>query len=66
VAKAIATAFALLGIFIFFAAERTSCREQRRLAAHEVSPFRASRMRAIAFTSMLATAALVAALWFLV
>jgi putative membrane protein len=66
VAKAIATMFVALGIFIFLAAERRACSVEQRLEAHEVSPFRRRGLRIIACGLILASAALIAALWLLV
>jgi putative membrane protein len=66
VAKAVATVFALVAIFIFFAAERRGCHVQEQLRAHQIRSFRSWRLRLIAQALMLATAVLIPALWLLV
>ncbi|HEY0131949.1 MAG TPA: DUF202 domain-containing protein [Allosphingosinicella sp.] len=65
VPKAIATAFLLIGIMIFVAAERRACAVVRRLHAHEVKTVRVGFLRLITLTVILATIALIAALWLL-
>jgi putative membrane protein len=65
VPKAIATAFLLVGIFVFHAATRRACRVTDRLDAHKVTAFGAMNLRAIAWTMSAATTLLIAAIWFL-
>jgi uncharacterized membrane protein YidH (DUF202 family) len=65
VPKGIATAFLLIAIFIFIAAERRSCDVLRRLHQHRVKSLGRSRMQAIAVVSVIAALALVAAIWLL-
>jgi putative membrane protein len=65
-AKAIATSFAAVGMFVFVAAERRACSVEERLDAHEVSPFRRRGLRIIAYGLTLSSGALIAALWILV
>lgn len=63
VPRAIATAFLLLAIYLFVAAERRACDVHRRLHAHEIEAFRNSRLRLITIIASAAVAALIAALW---
>ena len=63
--KAISTAFMLVGIYVFFAAERRACRVTDKLEAHQVSTFGAMNLRVVAGTMIAATALLVAAIWLL-
>jgi putative membrane protein len=64
--KAVATAFILIGVFIFWAAERRACTVLSRLDTHQVARFGSMNLRAIA--SILSIGALVVAvgLWVLV
>ena len=66
IAKAISTGFVLVGVFIFWAAERRACRVEKRLHAHEVKPFETHRLRVIAYAMSLASLVLVIAIWVLV
>ncbi|TXC68173.1 DUF202 domain-containing protein [Sphingorhabdus soli] len=65
VPKAVATAFILIGVFIFWAAERRACKVLARLDTHHVSEFGGIDLRAIA--TVLSAGALVVAigLWLL-
>ncbi len=63
VAKAIATAFVMVGVLIFWAAERRVCRVQRQLSAQEIAPFTIRRLRIIALAMAIAALAFVGALW---
>jgi putative membrane protein len=65
VPKAIATAFLLLAIFIFFAAERRACRVLGRLHSHKVETVHVGNVRIITICASVATAALIAAMWLL-
>jgi putative membrane protein len=65
VPKAIATAFLLIGIMIFVAAERRACAVIRRLHTHEVRTVRVGFLRLLTLTVIAATLALIAALWLL-
>lgn len=65
VPRSIATAFLVLAIFIFIAAERRACQVLERLSAHQVKAFRNSRLRLITIVSGVAVAALIAAMWLL-
>lgn len=63
--KAIATAFLLVGIAIFIAAERRACRVLSRHSAHEVETVHIRYLRMITAATCTATLALIAALWLL-
>jgi putative membrane protein len=65
VPKAIATAFLLIGIMVFIAAERRACAVVRRLDAHEVKTVGVGFLRLITVAVIAATLALIAALWLL-
>lgn len=65
VPRSIATAFLLLGVYLFVAAERRACSVLDRLQAHEVRAFRNARLRLITIAASAAVAALVVALWLL-
>lgn len=65
VPRLIATAFLLLGIYMFVAAEWRACAVLDRLEAHEVKTFRNSRLRLMTILASAAVIALVAALWLL-
>jgi putative membrane protein len=64
-AKAIATAFLLIAILIFFAAERRACHVLSRLSTHKVETVKTTSVRVISIGSIVATLALVAAIWLL-
>ena len=61
--KAIATAFLLIGIVIFWTAERRACSIIARLKVHEVETVRTRNLKLITIAIIAATAALIAALW---
>ncbi len=65
VPKAIATAFLLIAIVIFAAAERRACSILARLDAHQIETVRIRNLRLITAAIVLAVLALVAAIWLL-
>lgn len=65
IAKAIATAFLLIAIMIFLAAERRACHILSRLETHRVETVKTRSVRVISIASIAATAALIAAMWLL-
>ncbi|HEX8216604.1 MAG TPA: DUF202 domain-containing protein [Allosphingosinicella sp.] len=65
VPKAIATAFLLIAIAIFIAAERRACAVVRRLHTHEVRTVRVGFLRLLTAAIIATTLALIAALWLL-
>ena len=64
-AKLIATAFLLIAIMIFIAAERRACAVFSRLDTHKVQSVNTAKIRIVSYASVLATVALVAAIWLL-
>lgn len=65
VPRAIATLFILMGVFIFWAAQRSGCAVQDRLDAHRAEPLQGVKLRLVASALGLGGLALVAALWLL-
>lgn len=65
VPKAIATIFILIGIFIFFAAQRNGCAVQTRMQAHKAKPLDTINMRLIAAFMAIGSASLAAGIWFM-
>ena len=66
VAKTVATVFVLIGVFVFWAAERRACQVHKRLQAHAVQPFDGLHIRVIAYSTILVSLSVVAAIWILV
>ena len=62
-ARAIATVFILIGIFVFWAAQRNGCAVQTRLKAHHAEPIKTMNMRAIAAFMALGSSALAVGMW---
>ncbi|WP_298300844.1 DUF202 domain-containing protein [uncultured Erythrobacter sp.] len=63
VPKAIATVFILIGIFIFYAAQRNACAVTTRLEAHKADPLDTVNMRLIAACMTLGSVGLVFGIW---
>ena len=63
--KLIASAFLVIAIVIFVAAERRACAVFARLETHQVKAVRVTTVRVITAANVLATAALVAGIWLL-
>ena len=63
VPRGIATAFLLVGIYLFISAERRACAVLARLHAHKAEPVRNSHLRTITVVSSVAVVALIAAMW---
>ena len=63
VPKLIASAFMVIGAFIFVAAERRACSIIQRLNAHRVDTVRVRNLRLVTIAVVVAVAALIAALW---
>ncbi|MGI8611434.1 MAG: YidH family protein [Sphingomicrobium sp.] len=61
--KLIATAFLLIAVMIFIAAERRACAVFSRLETHRVKSVKLSSVRAVTIANVLATVALIAAIW---
>jgi putative membrane protein len=63
--RAIATAFLVIALIIFVAAERRACVVIRRLHTHQVETVKIVVLRLITVVTVAATLALIAALWLL-
>ncbi|WP_407875101.1 YidH family protein [Qipengyuania nanhaisediminis] len=63
VPKAIATMFILVGIFIFWAAQRNGCEVQVRMNAHRASPIKPTNLRLVAGLMALASFLLAIGMW---
>lgn len=63
--RLIATAFLVVAIIIFVAAERRACAVLARLEPHSVKTIKVSNVRLIMIVSVSATLALIAAIWLL-
>lgn len=61
--RAIATLFILIGIFIFWTAQRNGCAVQRRLDAHQAEPLKSQNLRLIAAFMAVGSAALAVGIW---
>ncbi|MEO0461779.1 MAG: DUF202 domain-containing protein [Pseudomonadota bacterium] len=65
IARAIASLFVLVGIMIFYIAQRKSCRVVERMNSHEIQPIETINVQMIAGLMALASASLLLAIWFL-
>lgn len=65
VPRAVATAFLLIAIIIFLAADRRACTVIRRLHTHQVETVKIGVVRLITIVTVAATLALIAAIWLL-
>ncbi|QUL38977.1 YidH family protein [Erythrobacter sp. JK5] len=63
--KTIATLFIVIGIFIFWAAQRNGCRVKDRLDAHEAEPVAAMNIKLISGAMALGSASLAVSIWFM-
>jgi putative membrane protein len=63
--RAIATAFLVIAIIIFIAAERRACVVIRRLHTHKIETVKIGILRLITAVTVTATLALMAAIWLL-
>lgn len=61
--RAIATMFILIGISVFYVAQKKGCEVVDRLNAHHSKPVQRVNLRVIAIVMSLASAALVVGLW---
>ena len=64
--KTIATAFLLIGIYMIFTAERRACKVLQRLDTHDIAELRPVNLRVVTLVTILATFALIGAIWMLV
>ena len=65
VAKAIASVFLLIAIFVFYSAERRACGILNRLESHAVVSLKPVRIRLLTSALICATVALDVAIWWL-
>ena len=65
IAKIIATGFLLIAVMIFIGAERRVSAVRKRLNPHNVQPEKLNNMRILTIASIVATVALIAAIWLL-
>ena len=63
--KTIATVFLLVGIYLFYSAERRACAVLTRLHAHKAEPEPNTHLRFVTYISIAAVCALIAAMWLL-
>lgn len=63
--RLVASAFMLIAVLVFIAAERRACAVHQRLHAHRVQTIRLTRIRFMTIVAVLATVALAAAMWLL-
>lgn len=61
--KAIATAFIMLGIYIFYIAQRNGCAVFKRLNAHKAEPMRGMNLRFVSAIMGIASVALIVGIW---
>lgn len=61
--RAIATIFILIGLFIFYMAQRNGCRLQERLTTHDATPMQGMNMRLIAGAMAFGSACLAVGMW---
>lgn len=66
IAKALSSLFMLIGVVVFWAAERRACQVQQGMPAHAVKPFDGRRIRVIAYSTILVSLSVVALIWMLV
>lgn len=63
--RAIATIFIVIGIFIFYAAQRNGRRVQNRLTAHDAAPMPGMNLQLIAAIMAFGSLSLAVAMWFI-
>lgn len=63
VPKAIASLFMIIGIFIFWVAQRNGCAVQTRLDSHHATPVKPNNMRLVSGLMALGAIALTIAIW---
>ena len=63
VPRAVATAFLVIAVIVFIAAERRACVVIRRLHTHEVETVRIGLLRLVTIVAVIATVALAIAMW---
>lgn len=61
--KAVASLFVMIGVFIFWAAQRNGAAVQQRLRSHQIKPLKKVDLQLIAGLMALGSIALIAGLW---
>lgn len=61
--KSIATLFILIGVFVFWVAQRNGCKVQDRLSAHKAQPLRSQNLTLIATAMGIASLSLALGMW---
>ncbi|MEH6758464.1 MAG: DUF202 domain-containing protein [Parasphingorhabdus sp.] len=61
--RAIASLFILIGIFIFYMAQRNGCRVQRRMSAHDAKPMKGMNLQLIAGAMATGSICLAIGMW---
>ena len=61
--RGIATIFIVIGIFIFWAAQRRGCDVQERMSAHSVKPIKRANLRLIAGAMAFGSLCLAVGMW---
>ena len=65
IAKAIASLFIVVGLVVFYVAQRKACQVIQRMNAHEIKPIETVNVKMLAGLMSLASAMLLVAIWFL-
>lgn len=65
IARAIASVFVVVGIIIFYVAQKKSCQVVARMKPHEINPIQTLNVRLIAGLMAFASSLLLVAIWFL-
>lgn len=63
VAKTIATLFIVIGVFVFWSAQRNARAVQQRMDSHDAAPIRVANMKLIAAAMAFASICLSAGIW---
>lgn len=61
--RMIATIFIIIGLFIFYMAQRNGCRVQDRLSAHDAKPMHGMNLKLISGVMALGSASLAVGMW---
>ena len=61
--RAIATIFIIIGLFVFYMAQRNGCRVQSRLSAHDATPMQGMNLKIIAGFMAFGSACLAIGMW---
>jgi len=61
--RGIASAFILIGLFVFYMAQRNGCKVQERLSSHDATPMQGMNLQLIAGFMALGSASLAVGMW---